>query len=121
MVCGEHGFMNSAEGLRTWAPAYSGMQRLARSGVATSLTDYKHWMARVSTHEFADELVLAATARLLRTCIVTIPFTPPSSAAPWAISYHPCAERCHELGMSDQHQLIVGNDDVHYVCLLDVS
>ena len=110
--------MLSPSSMRTWAPAFASMQRLGRHGAASSLADYKRWLVRVSEREFADELVLAATAELLRVCSVTIPFTPPSSSVPWAISEHPCADRRHELNFSDQQQILLGNDDIHYVCLM---
>ena len=113
--------MMSPSNMSTWAPAFASMQRLGRYGAASSLADYKRRLVRVSEREFADELVLAATAELLRVCIVTIPFTPPSSGMPWAISEHPCADRRFQLGFEEQQQIVLGNDDVHYVCLMEKS
>jgi hypothetical protein len=77
-----------------------------------SMASYATWLSAVSTHQFADELVLAATADLLKVCIVTVP-----SVAGWLVSQHP-DESLHEgLGLSIDHQFVLGNNDVHYVWL----
>jgi hypothetical protein len=117
LVCSEDGFMRQSAQLRVWAPAFAGLQAVGLHGRVASLADYKTWLSRVSTHEFADELVLAATAQFIRAFIITVPYTPPSALNQWRISSHPEPGSDLARGLLDDQKIILGNDDVHYVLL----
>jgi hypothetical protein len=115
LVCSEDGFMRQRAQLRVWAPAFAGLQAVGLHGRVASLDDYKTWLSRVSTHEFADELVLAATAQLIRVFIITVPYTPASALNQWRISSHPEPGSDLARGLLDDQRIILGNDDVHYM------
>ena len=85
---------------------------LGGGGRARTLHSYEHWVTKLAQDEFADELVVVATAIELGVRIVCVPYTA-HGATPWAISQYPSEARA---GMSD---VIVhlGNDDAHYVWL----
>ena len=89
--------------------AYAGVE--ANSGVRT-LASYTNWVARLSTKEYADELVVLACAIELQIKIVCFPYTP-IGATLWAIStYKP------PLPHPDQppsRTIYMGNNDVHYM------
>jgi hypothetical protein len=115
LVCSERGYMRRSDQLRVWAPAFAGLQAVAVSGSVASFGDYKRWLQRVSEHEFADELVLAATAQFIRVAVTTIPYTPPTAKDPWRISSHPAPGTPLAMGFSPDQQIVLGNDDIHYV------
>ena len=46
---------------------------------------YAHWVQKLASTEFADELVVLAVAVELSIRIVIIPYTPESASSPWAI------------------------------------
>ena len=74
---------------------------------------YKKWVQRLSSVEYADELVVLAVAVELRIRICCIPHTPDSAVSPWAPSTYgplPLPGGAGEI-------LSVGNNDVHYVYL----
>jgi hypothetical protein len=77
------------------------------------LQQYKAWVKKLASKEYADELVLLATAHTLQVEIVCVPFTPEAANAPWAIStYRP------QGGQLLVHpRIMLGNNDVHYMWL----
>ena len=85
-------------------PAFAAldMRRAARTEAM-----YNKWVHRLSTKEFADELVVMAVALELRIRICCIPHTPESAVAPWAPSTYGSANDI----------IHVGNNDVHYLYL----
>ena len=83
----------------------------------SDLDTFRSWLARVADKEFADELVLAATAQYLRICIRTVPFTPSDSFSPWAIMEHPCQDIRTQASFQPDDVITLGNDNVHYVVL----
>ena len=80
---------------------------------------YHRWLDKVSVNEFADELILAATAEYLKLFIVVVPYTPPGAAGQWAISEHPYKEARQAQNIDETRMIILGNNDVHYVWLCD--
>ena len=75
------------------------------------LHHYKAWVKKLASKEYADELVVLATAHTLQVEIVCVPFTPDSADAPWAIStYRPGVGGAHP-------RLFLVNNDVHYMWL----
>ena len=72
---------------------------------------YKAWVRKLATKEYADELVLVATARALGIEIQCVPYTPESSSTPWSITLYKPAEQ------TPAPRIIVGNNDVHYMWL----
>ena len=81
LVCGPTGFMLQATNLPRWAPAFAHLQQ--QQDCSASFSDYVTWVRKVSTHEFADELILAATADMLQLDLVVVPYTPPGSTSQW--------------------------------------
>jgi hypothetical protein len=119
LVCSEEGFMRQSAQLRIWAPAFAGLQAVGVHRRVASFDDYKAWLLRVSDHEFADELVLAATAQCIRAFIITVPYTPPSAQIPWRICSHPEPGTDLARGLLDDQKIILGNDDVHYMLIAE--
>jgi hypothetical protein len=117
LVCSDQGFMRQNAQLLVWAPAFAGLQAVGLHGRVASFDDYKIWLSRVSVHEFADELVLAATAQFIRATIITVPRAPPSAQNQWRISSHPEPGTDLARGFLDDQKIILGNDDVHYVLI----
>jgi hypothetical protein len=110
MVCGPEGFMRQADQRARRGPAFAAVQGLnLQDG---SMASYSTWLTSVAENQFADELVLAATADLLHICISTVP-----SRAHWTIAHHPYEELHPQLGIENEHRIVLGNDDVHYVWL----
>ena len=71
------------------------------------LQHYKAWVKKLASKEYADELVVLATAQTLQVCIVCVPYTPESATSPWAIStYAPQIGQPHP-------RIWLGNNDVH--------
>ena len=69
---------------------------------------FESWKKALRKSEYADELVLALTAKELGLCIAVVP-----KMSDWVIRWHPPRE-----GLSVQDSVIyLGNDDLHYVCL----
>ena len=90
--------------------AFAGLQE---DGPERTLGMYKHWVGRLATKEFADELVLIAVAIELRIRIVCVPFTPAMAARPWVITtYQDVASVVPE-----DRNVYLGNNDVHYMWL----
>ena len=94
-----------------WTPAFAQLQH--EQECSASFSDYKAWVNKVSTHEFADELILAATADMLQLDLVVVPYTPAGSASQWVPwwSQHSSQEPVNN------NRIVLGNDDVHYVLL----
>jgi hypothetical protein len=114
LIAGTRGYMTQHEAL--WSPSFVALQCAGCVYENTDLNTYQAWLERVSVREFADELVLAATARCLRLCIRTVPYTPPGQDQ-WAIIEHPCFSVRDELGYDPTRVVLLGNNDVHYVTL----
>ena len=111
LVCGKSGFMLHQSQVRKFAPAFAYLQQQHDFGA--SFSDYTAWVGRVASHEYADELVLAATAQMLQLDLVVIPYTPPGAKSQWAIWNSQRSEQ----SQFSQHRILLGNDDVHYVLL----
>ena len=111
LVCGSNGFMLQPINLLKWAPAFAQLQH--EQECSASFSDYKTWVNKVSTHEFADELILAAAADMLQLDLVVVPYTPAGSASQWVPwwSQHSSQEPVNN------NRIVLGNDDVHYVLL----
>jgi hypothetical protein len=87
---------------------------LTSNGPPRTLVHYRAWVQKVGFNEYADELILAAVTRELQIRIVVVPRTPSNSVELWAVSSYPDREQ----GRPDLPIIYMGNDDVHYVCLL---
>jgi hypothetical protein len=114
-VAGQNGFMMSKQ--HVWKPAFAGLQSAGSGGQPTDLASYTTWLSKAAWSEFADELVLAATAQYLSICIRTVPFTPATAAAKWTITEHPCKEMRQAQGYAETRVITLGNNDIHYVLL----
>ena len=66
----------------------------------------------MATNEFADELVVLATAMELKVRIVCVPYTAPGRMD-WQISKYPPTDHA----IPDDMTIYLGNDNVHYVWL----
>lgn len=73
-----------------------------------SFADFTAWKKGLRRDQYADELVLALTAKELGLRIAVIP-----SCNEWLIRWHP---RDEGAGMNES-VIYLGNDDRHYVCL----
>ena len=83
------------------------------SGAQTvSLQQYQRWVSRLRNHEFADELVLAITAKKLRIPIIVVP-----KESAWVLQTHPDLTLHGLLGVEANHPIYLGNDDIHYAYL----
>jgi hypothetical protein len=111
LVCGPSGFMLQAMNLQKWAPAFGQLQQ--HHECSSSFSDYRAWVSKVSTHEFADELIVAATADMLQLDLVVVPYTPPRAVSQWVPwwSQHSSKEQLNH------NRIVLGNDDVYYVLL----
>ena len=91
---------------------YQAYAALAVQGPVRSLEQYKRWVAKLATNEFADELVVRAVSIELHVRITCLPYTPPGQRD-WQISHY------SPVGFSvpDSKTVILANDDVHYVWL----
>ena len=114
LVCGpESGFMREQEQEAVFAQAHAATTCVARSmGDVGPLEAYRRWLRRVRADEFADELVLTATARLLGVCIVVVPSRPG-----WVVRAHPVEDAWVRLGVDTRDVMVLGNNDAHYVWL----
>ena len=102
--------MLRGEALNMLSPAFAALEHGRGS---RELRHYKAWVHKLATKEYADELVVLATAHELGIDIVCVPVTPDNSTLPWAIStYRPPAS-------SDVHhpRILLGNNDVHFMWL----
>ena len=70
-------------------------------------------MHRVAESEYADELVLSATAEMLQLELVVAPYTPDGSDSQWSVWNSQSLLRSGR----DAPRILLGNDDVHYVLL----
>ena len=104
-VCGSAGFMRRPEQKALRIPAFAALQNMANAPAP----DYDRWLDQVSIHQYADELVMAATAAFLKITIITVPSRPD-----WIISEHPFREPETEANPS---RIMLGNNDVHYIWL----
>ena len=91
---------------------YQAYAALAMQGPVRSLEQYKHWVAKFATNEFADELVVRAVAIELHVRITCLPYTPPGQRD-WQISHYSLVRSV----VPDSKTVILANDDVHYVWL----
>ena len=91
---------------------YQAFAALDAGGPSRTLDQYKRWVAKLAVNEFADELVVRATAIELRVRITCVPYTPPGRPD-WVIAqYAPVGYVAPE-----SKTVVLGNDDVHYVWL----
>ena len=74
---------------------------------------YAHWVQKLASTEFADELVVLAVAVELSIRIVIIPFTPEDALASWAIPTYGSTGAAPDAGRT----IYLGNNDIHYVYL----
>jgi len=79
------------------------------------LHHYKSWVKKLASKEYADELVILATAKALNVEIVCVPYTPESAMAPWVIS------RYNSGGGVPLPTVLLGNNDVHYMWLVTTA
>jgi len=94
---------------------YQAYAALAAQGPVRSLEQYKRWVAKLATNEFADELVVRAVSIELRVGITCVPYTP-LGQIDWQISHYSPAG----LFVAESKTVILANDDVHYVWLSTV-
>ena len=91
---------------------YQAYAALVSQGPVRSLEQYKRWVAKLATDEFADELDVRAVSIELRVRITCLPYTP-LGQADWHIShYSPVGHTVPE-----RNTILLANDDVHYVWL----
>ena len=95
---------------------YQAFAALGDGGPPRTLQSYKAWVAKLASNEFADELVVLATAMELNVRIVCVPYTPPGDL-PWQITRYP-PEGVEVVSGAIIH---LGNDDVHYVWLQPIA
>ena len=76
------------------APIYNAFAGLDTRGPARTEQMYARWVERLSTREYADELVLLCVSMELGVRLTVIPCTPPLANSQWAITtYGPqCAD-----------------------------
>ena len=91
---------------------YQAFAALGVGGPPRTLQSYKCWVAKLASNEFADELVVLATAMELNVRIVCVPYTPPGRT-PWQISRYPP----EGVDVISGATIYLGNDNVHYVWL----
>ena len=101
--------------MSTWGVAFAALQASALGSEGVTPQQCHRWLDKVSCNEFADELILAATAEYLKLCIVVVPYAPPSAVDQWAISEHPCRERREAQNVDGMRVVVLGNNDIHYV------
>ena len=115
LVTGPDGYLRDPQHMSTWGLAFAALQASAPGAQGVTPQQYHRWLDKVSRNEFADELILAATAEYLKVCIVVVPYTPPEAVDEWVISEHPCREVRHAQNMDEMRLAVLGNNDVHYV------
>ena len=87
---------------------YQAFVALDAQGTSRTFDQYKDWVGKSAVNEFADELVVRATAIELRVWITCVPSRPD-----WVISrYEPVG-----YNVPESKAVVLGNDDVHYVWL----
>ena len=87
-------------------PAFAGLNV---RGPARTDALYTHWVQKLATKEYADELVVLCVALELSIRLTVIPFTPLAALVPWAVTaYGPAGA---------DGVIYMGNNDVHYVYL----
>ena len=72
-----------------------------------------HWVQKLASTEYADELVVLAVAVELSIRIVIIPYTPEDALAHWAIPTYGSTGAAPDAGRT----IYLGNNDIHYVYL----
>ena len=91
---------------------YQAFAALGVGGPPQTLQCYKCRVAKLASNEFADELVVLATAMELNVRIVRVPYTPPARMS-WQISRYPL----EGVDVISGATIYLGNDNVHYVWL----
>ena len=110
MCGGPDAAMIRGETLNMVFPAFAA---LGHGQGSRELHHYKAWVHKLATKEYADELVVLATAHELNVEIMCVPFTPCTSLRPWTISrYAPPASSGVQLP-----RVLLGNNDVHFMWL----
>ena len=97
--------------LRMIVPAFAALES---QNDRRQLHHYKAWVKKLASKEYADKLVVLATAQALQLEIVCVPFTPASASAPWAIAVYKSSTE------SVLSRVLLGNSDAHYM-RLDVN
>lgn len=92
---------------------YAAFALLGVGGVQRTELLYAHWVQKLASKEYADELVLLAVALELSIRIVIIPYTPADASRPWAIPTYGSTGAAPDAGRS----IYLGNNDVHFVYL----
>ena len=110
-MCGENGYMLQKDSVCKWAPAFAYLQR--EHEFSASFNDYVHWVRRVADREYADELVLSATAEMLQVELSVLPYTPLGAKSQWAVWNSQNSQQLEPVS----NWILLGNDDVHYVLL----
>ena len=86
--------------MREFLPYFAEM-----SGAQTvSLQQYQRWVSRLRNHEFADELVLAITAKELRIPIIVVP-----KESAWVLQTHPDPALHGLLGVEANRPMYLGS------------
>ena len=98
---------------------YAAFAALGGRGERT-LQQYIAWVGKLSTREYADELVVLAVALEFKIKIVCVQHTPPGAidhdTAKWAVSqYQPPG-----VDLAEELTVVLGNNDLHYVWLAGV-
>ena len=108
---GDNALMRSQQVMMATFPAFAA---LAPNGRPMEVKDYHHWLGRVATQEFADELVVATVASQLRVEIIIVPHTPLDAIRKWSITtYKPPT-----IDNAQGRRIILGNNDVHFVLIV---
>ena len=118
-LTGSDGYLRGETQMRTFGIAFAALQAAAPGSPSATTEMYHRWLDKVSVNEFADELILAATAEYLKLCIVVVPYTPPDAESQWAISEHPYKDARQAQNIDETRMIVSGNNDVHYVWLCD--
>ena len=95
---------------------YEAFACLEATGPRRTIVIYKAWVQRLSQREYADELVVVAVALELGVRIVCVPFTPQQAPQPWSVSTYRNADSTVECDCT----ILLGNNDVHYMWLVQV-
>ena len=94
---------------------YAAFAALGGRGERT-LQQYIAWVGKLSTREYADELVVLAVALEFKIKIVCVPHTPTEAIDRWTVSqYQPPG-----VDLAEELTVVLGNNDLHYVWLAGV-
>jgi hypothetical protein len=103
MCGGPHAVLLRQDMVDELSPAFAGIEE---GSAARQLHHYKHWVSRLASREYADELVVVAVALELNIRIICVPYTPVAAPQAWAISTYAAGNA------AESHSVVVGNNDV---------